>query len=42
MNFNPEIQNEMIAMEYIDSPFCDQQLKLHSTIHGVDYEEKVR
>ena len=27
MNCNPEIHNEMTTMEYLDCPFCDQQLQ---------------
>ena len=30
MKCNTEIHNEMITMEYIDCPFCDQQLQLPS------------
>ena len=33
MKCNTEIHNEMITMEYIDCPFCDQQLQQPSTIY---------
>ena len=33
MNCNTVIHSEMITMEYIDCPFCDQELQQPSTIY---------
>jgi len=40
MKCNTEIHNEMITMEYIDCPFCDQELRQPSTIYLLCCENK--
>ena len=33
MNCNTEIHDEMITMEYIDCPFCEQHVQQSQTIY---------
>ena len=40
MNVNPAIHNEMITMEYIECPFCEQQLQEISVNHCPRYDKQ--